>query len=132
MIADVLRDHKKLTGMKEMNAKYRYVQLVRSLKTYGITFFECSEKLKGKKKPQLVLIGVTRDKILKVDPETQKTIKEWTLEQMRRWVRIQRFMSFSILTALSLSLMEPSPSILVIMKMITSPLSLMKEKPCLS
>src|SRR5690606_6234118 len=38
---DILQDHRKLAGMKEMNAKYRYVQLVRSLKTYGITFFDC-------------------------------------------------------------------------------------------
>lgn len=72
--------------MKEMNAKYRYVQLVRSLKTYGITFFECKEKVRGKRKPITVYIGVTRDKIMKVEPETMKTIKEWSLEQMRRWV----------------------------------------------
>mgnify|MGYP001591024044 FL=1 len=30
----------KLQGMSELNAKYRYVQLCRSLKTYGVTFFE--------------------------------------------------------------------------------------------
>ena len=89
LIAEVLRDYKKWTGMKELNTKYRYVQLARSLKTYGITFFECSEKLKGKKKTQHVLIGITCAKVLKVDPETQKTIKEWTLEQMQRWVWIE-------------------------------------------
>lgn len=67
------------------NAKYRYVQLVRSLKTYGITFFDCREKNRNHKKPVPVFIGVTRDKIMKVDPETMRPIKEWTLEQLRRW-----------------------------------------------
>jgi talin len=32
-------EHKKLQGLNELNAKYRYVQLCRSLKTYGISFF---------------------------------------------------------------------------------------------
>ena len=73
IVADILRDHKKLVGMKEMNAKFRYVQLVRSLKTYGITFFDCKEKGRNNKKPVPVLIGVTRDKILKVDPESMST-----------------------------------------------------------
>ncbi len=35
------KDWKKFTGMTDVNAKYRYVQLCRSLKTYGITFFNC-------------------------------------------------------------------------------------------
>lgn len=32
-------EHRKLQGMTTINAKYRYVQLCRSLKTYGVTFF---------------------------------------------------------------------------------------------
>jgi talin len=32
-------EHSKLQGLTELNAKFRYVQLSRSLKTYGITFF---------------------------------------------------------------------------------------------
>lgn len=82
---DILKEHKKLVGTIEMNAKYRYVQLVRSLKTYGITFFNVVEKVKTKKKPVPVLLGITKDKIMKMDPETRQPIKEWSLEQMRRW-----------------------------------------------
>eukprot|EP01123_Difflugia_compressa_P001391 TRINITY_DN115_c0_g2_i1.p1 TRINITY_DN115_c0_g2~~TRINITY_DN115_c0_g2_i1.p1 ORF type:complete len:1556 (-),score=395.56 TRINITY_DN115_c0_g2_i1:1402-6069(-) len=86
---EILRDHKKMAGMSDMNAKYRYCQLVRSLKSYGITFFDCKEKIVDKKqankKPDHVLIGITKEKIIKVDPETQRTIKDWTFEQMRRW-----------------------------------------------
>ncbi len=35
----ILQDHKKLHGLSELNAKFRYVQMSRSLKTYGVTFF---------------------------------------------------------------------------------------------
>jgi talin len=37
---DIINEYRKLVGMSEVNAKYRYVQLCRSLKTYGITFFK--------------------------------------------------------------------------------------------
>lgn len=33
------QEHKKLIGVNELDAKVRYTQLCRSLKTYGITFF---------------------------------------------------------------------------------------------
>jgi talin len=35
----IFSEHRKLQGMNELNAKFRYVQFCRSLKTYGITFF---------------------------------------------------------------------------------------------
>ncbi len=35
----VFQEHRKLQGLSEINAKFRYVQLCRSLKTYGVTFF---------------------------------------------------------------------------------------------
>jgi talin len=50
IVKEILRDHRKTVGMTDMNAKFRYVQLVRGLKTYGITFFECEQREKGKKK----------------------------------------------------------------------------------
>jgi len=87
--AEIFRDHKKLVGLDDMDAKSRYCQLVISLKIYGITFFDCKEYVKGKKptdkKGDRILIGITKEKIMKVDPETQKTVKDWTFEQMRRW-----------------------------------------------
>ncbi len=36
---DIILEHRKLVNLSEVNAKYRYIQLCRSLKTYGITFF---------------------------------------------------------------------------------------------
>lgn len=53
-----------------MNAKFRYVQLVRSLKSYGITYFECQQRSKNKKKVERVFLGITRSKILKVHPSS--------------------------------------------------------------
>ncbi len=35
----IYAEHKKLQGLNPLNAKHRYVQLSRSLKTYGYTFF---------------------------------------------------------------------------------------------
>ena len=35
----IYKEHSILHGTTELNAKFRYVQLVRSLKTYGTTFF---------------------------------------------------------------------------------------------
>ena len=32
-------EHRKLHTMSELNAKFRYIQLCRSLRTYGVTFF---------------------------------------------------------------------------------------------
>jgi hypothetical protein len=36
---DVLNEHKKLSALTEQNAKFRYVQKVRGLRTYGVSFF---------------------------------------------------------------------------------------------
>ena len=41
----IFHEHRKLQGMTELNAKFRYVQLCRSLKTYGVTFFEVKVKV---------------------------------------------------------------------------------------
>lgn len=36
----IFKEHKKLSGMTEINAKFRYIQLCRSLKTYGMSLFK--------------------------------------------------------------------------------------------
>ena len=35
----VFSEHAKFTGLSQLNANFRYIQVVRSLKTYGVTFF---------------------------------------------------------------------------------------------
>eukprot|EP01127_Copromyxa_protea_P016350 TRINITY_DN4836_c0_g1_i1.p1 TRINITY_DN4836_c0_g1~~TRINITY_DN4836_c0_g1_i1.p1 ORF type:complete len:2520 (+),score=654.19 TRINITY_DN4836_c0_g1_i1:831-7562(+) len=71
--------------MKDMQAKYRYIQTVRGLKTYGITFFEGTIPNPNLKKPIPVWIGITKNGIMRVDPSTGETVKQWDLEQLRRW-----------------------------------------------
>lgn len=39
MEKQIFLEHRRLQGMNELNGKFRYVQLCRSLKTYGVTFF---------------------------------------------------------------------------------------------
>jgi talin len=67
-------EYKKLTGMNEQNAKFRFVQQCRGLKTYGITCFEVQQKGKGKKL-ETTLIGITKDAIYRMDPETKEIYK---------------------------------------------------------
>lgn len=80
----IFHEHKKLQGLSDLNAKFRYVQLSRSLKTYGITFFLVKERAK-KNKLIPALIGVTKSSVVKLDMETKEIITEWKLTQLRRW-----------------------------------------------
>ncbi len=36
---NILAEHRKLHNLSEINARFRYIQLCRSLRTYGVTFF---------------------------------------------------------------------------------------------
>eukprot|EP01104_Vermistella_antarctica_P018056 TRINITY_DN6574_c0_g1_i1.p1 TRINITY_DN6574_c0_g1~~TRINITY_DN6574_c0_g1_i1.p1 ORF type:complete len:2432 (+),score=758.04 TRINITY_DN6574_c0_g1_i1:122-7417(+) len=85
----IYQEWKKLVGMSDINAKYRYVQLCRSLKTYGITTFHVKEKAPGKqgKRGKLidVLFGVTRDSVLRMDAATKEVYKQYPLTHVKRW-----------------------------------------------
>lgn len=63
---NIANEWKKLTGMSEVNAKYRYVQFCRSLKTYGITLFHVQERDKKSKKLNKIMLGFTRDSIVRM------------------------------------------------------------------
>ena len=67
----IFQEHRKLQGMTELNAKFRYVQLCRSLKTYGVTFFLIKEKVPKKNKMVDILLGITRDSVMRMDAETK-------------------------------------------------------------
>ncbi|TPX64716.1 hypothetical protein CcCBS67573_g08329 [Chytriomyces confervae] len=81
----IISEHAKLQGLSDLNAKFRYVQLSRSLKTYGITFFLVKEKLDKKAKLADVLLGVTKQSIVRLDAVTKDVIKTWPLTHLRRW-----------------------------------------------
>jgi talin len=81
----IFSEWKKLVGMNEINARFRYVQLCRSLKTYGMTVFKVRERVPGKKKLMDGLLCFTRDTILRMEFETKKIIKEYPFKHLLRW-----------------------------------------------
>jgi talin len=81
----VYENWKKLVGMTEINTRFRYVQLCRSLRTYGMTIFKVKEKMKDKKKLTDALLCFTRDSIIRMDFESRKIIKEHSFKHLMRW-----------------------------------------------
>jgi len=81
----LVSEYKKLVGMTEINAKFRFVSDCRKLKTYGITTFKVGQKEEGKKKPVERFLGVTRDAIMILDGETRAIVREFPLTHLRRW-----------------------------------------------
>ena len=68
----MLQEHRKLHNMSELNAKFRYIQLCRSLRTYGVTFFLVKEKMKGRNRLVPRLLGITKESIMRVDENTKQ------------------------------------------------------------
>jgi talin len=90
MEKSILAEHKKLVGLTEINAKLRYVQVIRSLKTFGITTFNCKEKgelrnKKNKGKWMPIVIGITKEKILRLDTDDMSVVKDSPLTHLKRW-----------------------------------------------
>lgn len=81
----IFGEHKDMIGMMELDAKVKYTQHCRSLKTYGITFFLVKEKMKGKNKLVLRLLGINRESVVRVDEKTKEILKTWPLTTVRRW-----------------------------------------------
>jgi len=85
MEKQLFAEWKKLVGMNEVNARFRYVQLCRSLKTYGMTVFKIKEKVPNKKKVMDALLCFTRDSIIRMEFETKRVIKEHPFKHLLRW-----------------------------------------------
>eukprot|EP01135_Chromosphaera_perkinsii_P008202 Nk52_evm24s1178 gene=Nk52_evmTU24s1178 len=80
----LLLEYKKFAGMSTGNAKFRFIQLARSLKTYGITFFKV--RVDEKKKMVHAVFGVHRDKVILMDEKNREKKWEFPLTQVRRWM----------------------------------------------
>ncbi|KAL6623811.1 hypothetical protein LY90DRAFT_642358 [Neocallimastix californiae] len=81
----ITEEYYKLKGLSELNGKFKYIQMCRSLKTYGTTFFLVKEKNAKKKKLIPILLGVTKNSVLRVNPETKEVMEEWQLKQLKNW-----------------------------------------------
>uniref|UniRef100_A0A0R3TMN8 FERM domain-containing protein n=1 Tax=Rodentolepis nana TaxID=102285 RepID=A0A0R3TMN8_RODNA len=79
------KQYQKFNGLSEKDAKVRYIQVCRSLPTYGITFFLIKEKLPGKNKLVPRLFGVSKESVMRVDENTKEILQTWPLTRVRRW-----------------------------------------------
>jgi len=70
--------------MSELNAKFRYIQLCRSLRTYGVTFFLVKEKMKGRNRLVPRLLGITKESIMRVDENTKQVCSIVTMVMIAR------------------------------------------------
>nr|XP_022305900.1 talin-1-like isoform X8 [Crassostrea virginica] len=81
----IFQEHKKWQGTHEFEAKAKYTQKCRGLKTYGITFFLVKEKMPGKNKLVPRLLGITKESVVRMDEKTKEIMKTWPLTTVKRW-----------------------------------------------
>jgi len=81
----VCSEWKKLVGMTETNARYRYVQQYRQFHTYEMIIFRVKERIGKKNKLMESLLCVTRDSIIRMESETKKIISEHPFKHVLRW-----------------------------------------------
>ena len=53
----IAQEWKHYYGLNEMDARFRFIQLCRALKTYGVTFFLVKEKMKARNRLVPRLLG---------------------------------------------------------------------------
>ena len=82
---DVLHQWKQVTGMQQLNGKYRYVQLVRSLKAFGITCYEVEEKVPNGKGMRRIILGIAAERIYRMDLNTKETLSQHSITHLRRF-----------------------------------------------
>eukprot|EP01133_Synstelium_polycarpum_P001346 gene1346-1540_t len=98
------KEHRNLRGIKEVYAKFRYVQLCRSLKTFGATFFTVKQRyrdlsthnslLPSNSTP--LLLGFSRKCILIMIAKTRKLLLEFPLTHLRKWSYVKEQQTFSL------------------------------------
>jgi talin len=83
----IYQAHKKLVGMNKINAKFRYVQMCRALKSYGTTFYQVDLLVEKGKKAEKVpyLLGISRNQIIVMDAEKEAKREEFNITWLRRW-----------------------------------------------
>lgn len=73
--------------------------MVRQLPTYGITFFTVQaphpdKKQQKKGKTVDLVLGITREKILQLDPVTKAPLREYPLVHLKRWAAVRGKFTF--------------------------------------
>ena len=56
------------------------------LKEFSLSYFNSSKENNLKKNKMIpILLGVTKESVVRMDAETKEIIKTWSLTQLRRW-----------------------------------------------
>ncbi|KAI6179916.1 BMA-TLN-1, isoform b [Aphelenchoides besseyi] len=82
---NIAEEYREILYEDQMAPKKKYCELCQSLPTYGVTFFLVKEKLPEKNRLIPRLLGVNKESVMRVDEKTKQVLKEWPLEQVRRW-----------------------------------------------
>lgn len=82
---NIVQEYRELMYEDQAAPKKKYCELCQSLPTYGVTFFLVKEKLPGKNRLIPRLLGVNKESVMRVDEKSKAVLKEWPLEQVRRW-----------------------------------------------
>uniref|UniRef100_A0A672RLB4 Fermitin family homolog 2 n=1 Tax=Sinocyclocheilus grahami TaxID=75366 RepID=A0A672RLB4_SINGR len=79
--ARILEAHQNVAQMSLIEAKMRFIQAWQSLPEFGITHFLA--KFQGGKKDEL--IGITYNRLIRMDSSTGDAIKTWRFSNMKQW-----------------------------------------------
>ena len=87
----IRREYEKLQKLTESEAKFAYIQLCRSLPTYGITIFLVNKREKMKFVP--ILLGISKDTIMSLDLKTKRITNSWPLYTVHSWAKTSNIFS---------------------------------------
>uniref|UniRef100_A0A915D8I4 FERM domain-containing protein n=1 Tax=Ditylenchus dipsaci TaxID=166011 RepID=A0A915D8I4_9BILA len=76
---NIIQEYRELMYEDQAAPKKKYCELCQSLPTYG------QRKVAGKKSAHPRLLGVNKESVMRVDERTKAVLKDWPLEQVRRW-----------------------------------------------
>ncbi|XP_063802669.1 fermitin family homolog 2 [Pseudophryne corroboree] len=79
--ARILEAHQNVAQMSLIEAKMRFIQAWQSLPEFGITHFIA--RFQGGKKEEL--IGITYNRLIRMDANTGDAIKTWRFSNMKQW-----------------------------------------------
>uniref|UniRef100_A0AAQ4R7J7 FERM domain-containing protein n=1 Tax=Gasterosteus aculeatus aculeatus TaxID=481459 RepID=A0AAQ4R7J7_GASAC len=79
--ARILEAHQNVAQMSLIEAKMRFIQAWQSLPEFGITHFLA--KFQGGKRDEL--IGITYNRLIRMDASTGDAIKTWRFSNMKQW-----------------------------------------------
>eukprot|EP00117_Sycon_ciliatum_P029456 scpid29384/ scgid23452/ Talin-1 len=83
---EVIDRYKRLQGLDEMMAKYRFFIEAKGLKHYGFKFFKVTEREAGKSnKEKTIFLGINPDVIVRVNSATKEMVSRWPLSKIHRF-----------------------------------------------